>query len=105
AEAYIQEKVAFTTGGTGFTPDLQKDAPALLENTVATPRLGGAPLYVQGLNVSADSDNKEAAPAFAEFATNEENQVAFSSLAVGTAPATADGGDQVVENIASSVTD
>ncbi len=87
AEAYIQEKVAFTTGGTGFTTDLQKDAPALLDNTVATPRLGVAPLYVQGLNVSADSDNKEAALAFAEFATNEENQVAFSSLAVGTAPA------------------
>lgn len=105
AEAYIQEKVAFTTGGTGFTTDLQKDAPALLENTVATPRLGVAPLYVQGLNVSADSDNKEAALAFAEFATNQENQVAFSSLAVGTAPGTANGGDEVVENIASSVTD
>jgi len=105
AEAYIQEKVAFTTGGTGFTTDLQKDAPALLASTVATPRLGIAPLYVQGLNVSADSDNKEAALAFAEFATNQENQVAFSSLAVGTAPGTAEGGDEVVDNIASTVTD
>lgn len=105
AESYIQEKVAFTTGGTGFTTDLQKDAPALLENTVATQRLGVPPLYVQGLNVSADSDNKEAALAFAEFVTNEENQVAFSSLAVGTAPGTAAGGDKVVENISSSITD
>ena len=105
AEAYIQEKVAFTTGGTGFTTDLAKDAPALLENTVATQRLGIPPLYVQGLNVSADSDNKEAALAFAEFATNEENQVAFSSLAVGTAPGTSAGGDAVVENISSSITD
>ena len=105
AEAYIQEKVAFTTGGTGFTTDLAKDAPALLENTVATQRLGIPPLYVQGLNVSADSDNKEAALAFAEFATNEENQVAFSSLAVGTAPGTSSGGDAVVENISSSITD
>ena len=105
AEAYIQEKVAFTTGGTGFTTDLQKDAPSLLANTVATPRLGVAPLYVQGLNVSADSDNKEAALAFAEFATNQENQIAFSSLAVGTAPGTAEGADEVVENIASTVTD
>lgn len=105
AEAYIQEKVAFTTGGTGFTTDLAKDAPALLENTVATQRLGIPPLYVQGLNVSAESDNKAAALAFAEFVTNEENQVAFSSLAVGTAPGTAAGGDEVVDNIASSVTD
>nr|WP_314844470.1 extracellular solute-binding protein [uncultured Microbacterium sp.] len=105
AEAYIQEKVAFTTGGTGFTTDLAKDAPALLENTVATQRLGTPPLYVQGLNVSADSDNKEAALAFAEFVTNEENQVAFSSLAVGTAPGTVAGGDAVVENISSSITD
>ncbi|MBT2483794.1 MULTISPECIES: ABC transporter substrate-binding protein [unclassified Microbacterium] len=105
AEAYIQEKVAFTTGGTGFTTDLAKDAPALLENTVATQRLGIPPLYVQGLNVSAESDNKEAALAFAEFVTNEENQVEFSTLAVGTAPGTAGGGDAVVDNIASSVTD
>ncbi|KQZ24004.1 hypothetical protein ASD43_06325 [Microbacterium sp. Root553] len=105
AEAYIQEKVAFTTGGTGFTTDLAKDAPALLENTVATQRLGIAPLYVQGLNVSADSDNKEAALAFAEFATSEENQIAFSSLAVGTAPGTSAGGDDVVANISSSITD
>lgn len=105
AEAYIQEKVAFTTGGTGFTTDLQKDAPALLQNTVATQRLGIPPLYVQGVNVSADSDNKAAALAFAEFVTDEENQVAFSSLAVGTAPGTTSGGDTVVDNISASVTD
>lgn len=105
AQSYIQGKVAFTTGGTGFTTDLAKDAPTLLANTVATPRLGTPPLYVQGINVSAESKNKEAALAFAEFVTNEENQVAFSSIAVGTAPGTVAGGDKVVENIASSITD
>ncbi len=105
AEAYIQKKVAFTTGGTGFTTDLAKDSPDLLKNTVATPRLGVPPLYVQGVNVAAKSKNKPAALAFAEFVTNEENQVAFSSIAVGTAPGTASGGDTVVENVSSSVTE
>lgn len=105
AQSYIQEKVAFTTGGTGFTTDLQNDNPELLANTVATPRLGVPPLYVQGVNVSSTSENPEAALAFAEFVTNVENQVAFSSIAVGTAPGTRDGGDQVVENVSSEITD
>lgn len=105
AEAYLQEKVAYTTGGTGFTTDIAKASPTLLESTVASPRLGIPPLYVQGLNVAADSDNAATALAFAEFVTNEENQIAFSTLAVGTAPGTADGGDTVVENISSSITD
>ncbi len=105
AQAFIQEKVAFTTGGTGFSTDLAKDAPKLLQNTVATPRLGVAPLYVQGINVSKESKNPEAALAFAEYVTNVENQVAFSTIATGTAPGTAEGSDQVVEAISSSITD
>ncbi|WP_040167682.1 ABC transporter substrate-binding protein [Microbacterium gorillae] len=105
AQAFIQEKVAFTTGGTGFTTDLAKDAPKLLENVVATPRLGTPPLYVQGVNVSAKTKNAAAALAFAEYVTNEANQVAFSTLAVGTAPGTASGGDEVVKKVAETVTD
>lgn len=105
AAMFIQEKVAYTTGGTGFTTDLQKDAPNLLKNVVATPRVGISPLYVQGVNVSAESSNKEAALAFAEFVTNTQNQVEFSKLAVGTSPGTIDGGEEVATAVKSAAAD
>lgn len=103
AEMYLQGKVAYATGGSGFAGDLRTKAPTLLERTVATPRPGTAPLFVQGLNVSADSKNKAAALAFAEFATNQENQVAFTKIAVGFAPGTAEGTEEVMEAVASTV--
>lgn len=99
AEMYLQGKVAYSTGGSGFAGDLRTKAPTLLENTVATPRPGIPPLFVQGVNVSADSKNKPAALAFAEFVTNQQNQVDFVKLAVGFAPGTAEGADQVVESV------
>lgn len=105
AEAYLQGKVAYTTGGSGFAGDLKAKAPTLVAGTVATARPGVPPLFVQGLNVAKSSKNKAAALAFAEFATNEENQVKFVSLAVGFAPGTAKGSDQVVENVAKGATD
>lgn len=103
AEMFLQQKVAYSTGGSGFAGDLRTKAPTLLEHTVATPRPGIPPLFVQGLNVAADSENKEAALAFAEYATNEENQVAFAEIAVGFAPGTAEGADEVAANVADSV--
>lgn len=96
AEMYLQEKVAYATGGSGFAGDLRTKAPTLLESTVATPRPGIPPLFVQGINVSADSENKAAALAFAEFVTNQENQVEFAQLALGFAPGTAEGADEVI---------
>lgn len=103
AEMYLQGKVAYATGGSGFAGDLRTKAPTLLEHTVATPRPGTAPLFVQGLNVSADSKNKAAALAFAEFATNQENQVAFTKIAVGFAPGTAEGTEEVMDAVSSTV--
>ncbi|MCC3267592.1 extracellular solute-binding protein [Arthrobacter gengyunqii] len=99
AEMYLQEKVAYATGGSGFAGDLRTKAPTLLENTVATPRPGIPPLFVQGINVSAESKNKAAALAFAEFVTNQENQIAFAELALGFAPGTAEGADEVISAV------
>lgn len=99
AEMYLQEKVAYSTGGSGFAGDLRTKAPTLLEHTVATPRPGIPPLFVQGVNVAADSDNKAAALAFAEFVTNQQNQVEFVKLAVGFAPGTAEGAEEVVSAV------
>ncbi|WP_336644500.1 ABC transporter substrate-binding protein [Microbacterium sp. USHLN186] len=99
AEMYLQGKVAYSTGGSGFAGDLRTKAPTLLETTVATPRPGIPPLFVQGVNVAADSKNKAAALAFAEFVTDQKNQVEFVKLAVGFAPGTAEGADEVVDSL------
>ncbi|WP_164234624.1 extracellular solute-binding protein [Microbacterium hydrocarbonoxydans] len=103
AEMYLQGKVAYTTGGSGFAGDLRTKAPTLLEQTTATARPGIPPLFVQGLNVSADTENPSAALAFAEFVTNEENQVEFVKLAVGFAPGTAEGADEVVSSVSADL--
>lgn len=100
AEMYLQGKVAYTTGGSGFAGDLEIKAPSLLEHTVATPRPGVPPLFVQGVNVASTSENQAAALAFAEFVTNQENQVAFTTLAAGFAPGTAEGADEVAAAVA-----
>lgn len=99
AEMYLQGKVAYATGGSGFAGDLRTKAPTLLEKTVATPRPGTPPLFVQGINVAADSKNKAAALAFAEFVTNQENQIEFAKLAVGFAPGTAEGAEEVISAV------
>ncbi|MBO0982082.1 extracellular solute-binding protein [Microbacterium sp. SD291] len=103
AEMFLQGKVAYTTGGSGFAGDLRTKAPTLLEQTTATARPGVPPLFVQGINVSADSKNPSAALAFAEFVTNEANQVEFVKLAVGFAPGTAGGTDEVVSSVSADL--
>ena len=101
AEMYLQGKVAYSTGGSGFAGDLRTKAPTLVDVTTATARPGVPPLFVQGLNVASTSKNKAAALAFAEFATNEKNQVDFVKLAIGFAPGTASGADEVVKAVTS----
>lgn len=104
AEMYLQGKVAYTTGGSGFVGDLEIKAPSLLEHTVATPRPGIPPLFVQGVNVASTSENKAAALAFAEYVTNQENQVAFTTVAAGFAPGTAEGAEEVASAVAQDMT-
>lgn len=104
ADMFKQGKVAYTTAGSGFAGDLQRDAPTIRESVIATPRIGAAPLFVQGVSVSNDSTNKAAALAFAAYLTNTENQVAFAQLALGFMPGTVDGSADAA-SLSESVTD
>lgn len=104
AEMFLQGKVAFTTGGPGFAGDLETKAPSLLESTVATPRQGIPPLYVQGINVASTSENPATALAFAEYVTDQQNQVEFTTLAAGFAPGTAEGAEEVAATVTQDMT-
>jgi multiple sugar transport system substrate-binding protein len=55
---------------------------------VASAAIGTPPLYVQGISVSAKSKNLPLALAFAQFSTNNDNQVNFIKLAQGYLPGT-----------------
>ncbi|AXK44648.1 ABC transporter substrate-binding protein [Brachybacterium saurashtrense] len=88
ATLYKQGKVLWTTATSSFAGDLEKEAPSLLENTVVAPRFGNPPLFVQGICVSKMSANSATALAFAQFLTNDENQIAFCTLAQGFLPGT-----------------
>lgn len=85
---YKQGKVAWTTGSAGFASELANDAPSILETSVTTARVGTPPLFVQGISVSKNSDNPELALAFAQYVTNNTNQVKFLELAQGFFPGT-----------------
>jgi multiple sugar transport system substrate-binding protein len=85
---FTQDKVAFTTGSSSLANQLATDAPSLVANVDVTKRLGVPPLFVQGLSVAKDSKNMPLAMAFAQYATNDENQTAFVKLAQGFLPGT-----------------
>lgn len=88
SELFKQNKVAYTTGSAGFASELNTDAPNILEDSVTTPRFGVPPLFVQGISVAQNSDKPELALAFAQYVTNDANQVAFLQLAQGFFPGT-----------------
>ncbi|ATG52508.1 ABC transporter substrate-binding protein [Brachybacterium vulturis] len=88
AALYKQGKVLWTTATSSFAGDLKKEAPSLLEATTVSPRFGKPPLFVQGICVSKKSAIPATALAFAEFLTNNENQIAFCTLAQGFLPGT-----------------
>lgn len=85
---FTQGKVAFTTSTSSFVTQLTNDAPSLLPSVDVTPRLANPPLFVQGISVAKDSKNPALALAFAQFATNTDNQIAFVKLAQGFLPGT-----------------
>lgn len=85
---YKQGKTAWTTGSAGLASEIEKEAPSLLDVTVATPRIGNPPLFIQGISVSKASKAPAAALAFAQFVTNNENQVEFVKIAQGFFPGT-----------------
>lgn len=104
ADMFKQGKVAFTSGGPGYAGDLLRDAPSIRKSVIVTPRIGIPPLFVQGLSVSNDSQNKAAALAFATYLTNTENQMAFVKLALGFMPGTVEGSADVAA-LSATVTD
>ncbi|KMY24026.1 multiple sugar transport system substrate-binding protein [Actinobaculum suis] len=91
AMLYKQGRTAWTTASAGFASELEKEAPSLLGVSVATPRIGNPPLFVQGISVSAHSKNPELARAFAQYVTNNHNQVEFVKIAQGFFPGTQEG--------------
>ncbi|WCC79225.1 sugar ABC transporter substrate-binding protein [Cutibacterium equinum] len=94
SKLFIQGKVAWTTGSASFPVDVKKDAPKLAPKIAMTKRIGVPPLFVQGLCVSADSKNPNLAVAFAQYVTNNTNQVEFVKLAQGFLPGTKEANDK-----------
>ncbi|MDY3678348.1 MAG: extracellular solute-binding protein [Actinomyces urogenitalis] len=93
AAMFTQEKVGYTTATGSFVTQLTNDAPNLLDKVDCSPRFTNPPLYIQGLSVSAGSKNPDLALAFAQFATNNANQVEFVKLAQGFMPGTVEGNE------------
>ena len=90
---YKQGKTAWTTASAGFPSELEKEAPTLLESTVSTPRIGHAPLFIQGISVSAKSKAPDLAMKFAQYVTNNTNQIEFLKIAQGFFPGTKEGNE------------
>lgn len=88
SKLYMQGKVAWTTGTGSFFVDLKKTAPTIAPVTKPTARYGTPPLFVQGISVAADSKNPNLAVNFAQYITNNTNQVEFVKLAQGFMPGT-----------------
>ncbi|WP_103061985.1 extracellular solute-binding protein [Actinomyces qiguomingii] len=88
ATMYTQEKVGYTTATGSFVTQLTNDAPTLLDKTDCSARFTTPPLYIQGITVAANSGNPALALAFAQYVTNNENQVAFVKIAQGFMPGT-----------------
>ncbi|QPL05518.1 MULTISPECIES: extracellular solute-binding protein [Actinomyces] len=93
AMMFTQEKVGFTTATGSFVNQMTNDSPNLLDKVAVSPRFTVAPLFIQGLSVSAASKNPNLALAFAQFATNNANQVEFVKLAQGFMPGTVEGNE------------
>lgn len=91
ARMFTQEKAGYTTATTSFVSQLENDAPNVLKHVDCTPRFETAPLFTQGISVAKGSKNMALALAFAQFVTNNDNQVAFVMLARGFMPGTVEG--------------
>jgi len=81
SQLFTQGKVAWTTGGATAIADFEENNPSLKGNVAISPALNISPLYVQGVSVSASSENLATAIAFGEFVTNAENQNEFAHIA------------------------
>lgn len=85
---FVKQEVAWTTGTGNYIQGLEQSNPTLAKVVVPSPALDTPPLYVQGISVASGSKNLPLALAFAEFVTDNANQIAFVQLAQGYLPGT-----------------
>lgn len=91
-ELFMSENLSFVEGGITFLGAVENGAPEVYANSVAGKPLveAGSPMNVAVMNlaVPANTENPEAAVAFAEFVLNAENQLEFSKMAGTVLPST-----------------
>ncbi|WP_425502344.1 ABC transporter substrate-binding protein [Phytoactinopolyspora limicola] len=88
SQLFIEEKVAWSTGGGNFINGVRESNPSLAEKIVPSMAFGTPPLYVQGLSVARDTSNPAAAVALARWITNADNQAEFARIVPGIFPST-----------------
>ncbi|MDA2803838.1 ABC transporter substrate-binding protein [Nocardiopsis suaedae] len=80
-EQFMSGAIAWAPGSAYDLENFRTNAPDLYENvgiTEVITNTGRAHMYLQGLAVSAESEDPATAAAFAEFVTNAANQEAFA---------------------------
>ncbi len=81
-EAYQAGNIALFPSGPNFLNIIEENAPDIAETTQAAPQIEGPAgvtgMSVMGLMVPESTENPDAAHAFAQYMTNEENQLAFA---------------------------
>lgn len=87
---FTQGKVGYTTSTPSFVTQVDNDAPNLKDSLKASQRWTTPPMFVQGISVASESKNLPTAMAFAQFITNNDNQVEFVKLAQGFIPGSAE---------------
>lgn len=103
-EAFYKGTLANIQSTPSFAASLKTDAPTLLDKVSVTEPWETPQLLAQGIAVSANSKHAAAALAFAQFVTNNENQVNFVKEAKGFLPGTKAGNKNPEDFIASDDT-
>ncbi|MBE1877442.1 ABC transporter substrate-binding protein [Myceligenerans pegani] len=88
SQLFTEGKVAWSTGGGNFIDGVIESNPSLDGKIVPSEAFGTPPMYVQGVSVSANTENPAAAVALARWVTNAANQEAFSQEVPGIFPST-----------------
>jgi len=86
--AFLKQEVAWTTGQGNGIQTVGETNPSLAKEMVPSPSIGTPNLNVQGISVSSKSKHLALALAFAQFATDNQNQVDFVKIAAGFMPGT-----------------
>ncbi|PZG01484.1 extracellular solute-binding protein [Micromonospora deserti] len=82
-DAFKAGRVGWLPGSSYTLKDLKATAPKVAETVAISPQITNDKpnMYIESLAVNAKSKNVATAVAFAKFATNKENQLAFSKQA------------------------